>query len=131
MVNQSSPEAAIDNIVIGLNKSCTESESSKLLGITWNNQSDEFLFCFSELLEHAQGLPVTKRSILKVSAKIFDPLGLISLFVIKLKVLFQTLCVESVDWDKPLKGNGLAQWNCFLSEIRALNKIRIRDVTFH
>ena len=125
VVNQLSSEATIDNTVIGLSKSCTKSESSKLLGITWNSQSDEFLFCFSELLEYAQGLPVTKKSILKVSAKIFDLLGLISPFVIKLKVLFQTLCVESVDWDEPLKENALEQWNCFLSEIIALNKLRI------
>ena len=64
-VNTSPPVAALDNTLIGLDKSCAESESSKLLGIMWNSPSDEFLFCFSELIEYAQGLPVTKRSVLR------------------------------------------------------------------
>ena len=106
-INRSISEAALDNTLIGLDKSHAEPESTKLLGVMWNNLSDEFLFCFSELLEYARGLPFNKRSILKVSAKIFDPLGLLSPLVIKLKVLFQTLCTESVDWDEPLKGKAL------------------------
>ena len=124
-VNQSTPETALDCTLIGLDKSHAESESTRLLGVMWNNIFDEFLFCFSELSEYAQGLPVSKRSILKVSAKIFDPLGLLSPFVIKLKVLFQTLCTESVDWDEPLKGKALEQWNRFRWEIKALNQIKI------
>ena len=81
VINESTPDASPHNTMIGLGKACTESEVSKLLGITWNSQSDEFLFGFSELIEHAQELSVTKRSLLKVTARIFDPLGLISPFV--------------------------------------------------
>lgn len=42
-VNELSPEAPLDNTLIGhgLSKSCTESEVSKLLGITWNSQFDD------------------------------------------------------------------------------------------
>lgn len=54
-VDESAPRASLDNTLIGFGKSCTESEVSKLLGITWNSQTDEFLFCFSELIEYAQG----------------------------------------------------------------------------
>ena len=120
-----SPEAQLDNTLIGMSKSCTESEVSKLLGITWNSQSDEFLFHFTELIEYAQGLPITKRLLLKVSAKIFDPLGLISPFIIKLKIIFQTLCAESVVWDGPLKGKALKQWSSFMAEAKALSQLRV------
>ena len=96
-VNAPSSNAPLNSTVIDLGKACTESEVSKLLGVTWSSQTDEFLFCFSDLIEYAQGLPVTKRSLLKViTARIFDPLGLINPFIIKLKVLFQALCAESV-----------------------------------
>ena len=54
---------------------------SKLLGITWNNHSDEVLFNFSELIEYARNLPVTKRSVPKITAKIFDLLGFLIPFV--------------------------------------------------
>ena len=70
-----------------------ESKLSKLLGVTWNSDTDQFMFCFSELA-YVNELPATRCSVLKVSAKIFDPLGLISPFVVRLKILFQTLCIE-------------------------------------
>ena len=125
VINESTPDALPHNTTIGLGKACTESEVSKLLGITWNSQSDEFLFGFSELIEYAQELSITKRSLLKVTARIFDPLGLISPFVVKLKILFQTLCAESVAWDEPLQGSALDQWNCFMSEARALRQLSV------
>ena len=124
-INESPSEAPLDNSLIDLGKSCTESEVSKLLGITWSSSTDEFLFCFSELIEYAQGLLVTKRSLLKVTARIFDSLGLISPLIIKLKILFQSLCVESVKWDEPLQGRALEQWNCFVSEARALSQLSV------
>ena len=70
-------------------------------------------------------MSVTKRSLLKVTARIFDPLGLISPFVVKLKILFQTLCAESVAWDEPLQDGALDQWNCFMSEARALRQLSV------
>ena len=76
-------------------------------------------------MENAQGLPVTKWSLLKVTARIFDPLGLISPFIIKLKILFQSVCEESVKWDEPLQGRALEQWNCFVSEARALSQLSV------
>ena len=48
---------------------------------------------------------MTKRSVLKVSAKIFDPLGLLSPFIVKLKLLFRSLCSESINWDDPVEGD--------------------------
>ena len=124
-VNTPSSDTLLNGTVIDLGKACTESEVSKLLGVAWSSQTDEFLFCFSDLIEYAQGLPVTKRSLLKVTARIFDPLGLISPFIIKLKVLFQALCAESVKWDEPLQDKALEQWNCFVSEARAFSQLSV------
>ncbi|XP_078374406.1 uncharacterized protein LOC144657946 [Oculina patagonica] len=97
----------------------------KVLGVNWNTKGDEFLFNFTELIKLANTLSVTKRSLLKISAKIFDPLGFLSPYVIRLKVMFQELCAEKIDWDQELHGNWLSKWNLFLSELESLNKIRI------
>ena len=107
-----------------------ESELSKLLGITWNSDTDQFMFCFSELIAYVNELPATKRSVLKVSAKIFDPLGLISPFVVRLKMLFQTLCIEGRSWDELLVGSAQEQWKRFTNELKALDKIRIPQCYF-
>ena len=51
------------------------------------------------------------------SAKIFDPLGVLSPFVIKLKSFFQQLCVEKVDWDEDLQGQLCLKYRSLLSEL--------------
>ena len=96
----------------------------------WNSDSDEFTFCFSELVNLVNKLPASQRSLLKVTASIFDPLGLLSPFVIKLKLLFQTLCHRRVGWDEPLAGNSLKQWNVFLFDFPVLNEIQIPHCYF-
>ncbi|XP_067047620.1 uncharacterized protein [Acropora muricata] len=97
----------------------------KVLGVNWNTKADEFLFNFTELVKFANTLPVTKRSLLKISAKVFDPLGFLSPYVIQLKCMFQELCAEKIDWDQELHGNWLSKWTSFLSELESLNKVRI------
>ena len=97
----------------------------KLLGVGWNSCSDEFSFGFSELIDQVDKLSPSRRSLLKVAASIFDPLGIISPFVIRLKMLFQTLCCQRADWDQPLEGDYLKQWREFRSEFEVLNETRI------
>ena len=38
----------------------------KILGVEWNVSKDEFIFTFSDIIETAESLPVTKRNILKI-----------------------------------------------------------------
>ena len=66
----------------------------KVLGSIWDTSTDQFTFVLSDLSEKAKLLPATKRSLLKVLVKIFDPLGLLSPFTIQWKVLFQEICSE-------------------------------------
>ena len=47
----------------------------KVLGLNWNTLSDELYFDFHCLHKYAISLPLTKRSILRVTAKIFDPMA--------------------------------------------------------
>lgn len=51
----------------------------------------------------SSGLEVPSESaVFKLSARIFDPLGLVSHLVIRLKTLFTSLCTDSVNWDDPI-----------------------------
>ena len=61
--------------------------------------TDKFHFRVRELIEHAKSLPSTKRSVLKASAKIFDPMEVLSQFKVNFKILFQLLCCVSVASD--------------------------------
>ena len=77
-----------------------DSNIVKVLGSIWNIATNEFTFNLSDLAEQAKVLPTTKRSLLKILAKIFDPLGLLSPFTIQWKALFQVLCNQCTDWDE-------------------------------
>ena len=57
----------------------------KLLGINWNFESDEFCYNLQEMVEYAQSLPCTKRSVLELSEKVFDPTGLVTPFTVNMK----------------------------------------------
>ena len=97
----------------------------KVLGMNWNTHTDEILFNFSELCNYASSLPLTKRSVLKVTAKIFDPMGFLSPLTVEMKILFQELCIEQTKWDTELKGKSLRQWKSFLEELSLIDCYRI------
>ena len=77
----------------------------KTLGVCWDTASDEISFDFTDLIESENTLQATKRSLLKLTAKVFDPLGLLSPLTITMKWEFQSLCVERLQWDVELQEN--------------------------
>ena len=97
----------------------------KVLGSIWNTTSDELEFNLSDLAKQAQLLPPTRRSLLKISAKIFDPLGLLSPFSIKCKVLFQILCNENMSWDEELNDEHFKTWHLLIDELQTLNDVSV------
>ena len=84
--------------------------SIKILGISWNVETDEFEYDLNDMGDYARTLPVMKRSVLRL-AKIFDPLGFLAPFTIVIKMLFQVLCMQHHNWDDPLVGELLCAWN--------------------
>lgn len=98
---------------------------SKLLGLLWDSKDDYFKYDFTKLLQFAKVVPPIKRSLLQITAKIFDPLGFLSPFVIKLKVMFQKLHPGGKDWDTEIKDTLLEQWKIMLSDMKLLNRIEV------
>lgn len=75
-----------------------EDDSLKVLGVMWNPLDDTFRVKIT-----ASTLPViTKRIVLAVTAKAFDPLGWVAPVVIRAKILMQYLWTLKADWDEPL-----------------------------
>lgn len=103
------------------NKPC----SVKVLGLNWNCKTDEIKYDLSELVSYAATLSPTKRSVLRLTAKIFDHLGLLAPFTITMKVWFQALCVQGVNWDDMLDGESLAMWKRLIQDFSALHDVRV------
>ncbi|ESO98545.1 hypothetical protein LOTGIDRAFT_174191 [Lottia gigantea] len=66
--------------------------SNSVLGQKWDNKFDIFQFDFDKILSCVSTDLVTKRTVLSITAKFFDHLGLISPVVLLFKLCLQTLC---------------------------------------
>jgi len=61
------------------------------------------------------GSKATKRQIIGITARLYDPLGFMAPVIIRIKMFFQELCVRKVEWDEPLTGQLLSKWNVLIS----------------
>ena len=93
-----------------------------MLGLDWDTGNDQLYFNLDEVTKYSCNLPPTKRSVLRLSAKIFDPLGFLSPFIVQLKILFQRLCVNKTNWDHPLQEHTLEEWNKLVTDLRVLSQ---------
>ena len=89
----------------------------RALGLKWSHQSDALIFTFNEDVI-AKG-PATKRSVLSLIARLFDPLGLLAPVIVKAKIFLQSLWTAPIQWDDPLPDSLAAQWTEFLQEMRS------------
>ena len=69
-------------------KILTETPERKILELTWKNIEDNFIFQFDVLFQFAKELPLCKRSVLKVAANLYDPLGFLSPLFTTIKIIF-------------------------------------------
>ena len=68
-----------DKIYEGIKEIASEvCVEKKVLGLAWDISKDTINFCFEHLVEEAFDLQMTNRSNLSISARIYEPLGLLS-----------------------------------------------------
>lgn len=95
---------------------------TKILGLTWNRNSDEFEYTVQlPPLE----TPVTKRRVISDIARLFDPLGWIAPAIISAKVFIQRIWLAGIDWDQELPPLLLKDWLNFRTDLCQLTQFRI------
>ena len=82
--------------------------------MVWNKEADTFIYRFDALLEIATELPLTKRGLLKLLARVYNPLGLISPILVMLKVAFQETYATEIEWDERLSDHHVRQIKTWL-----------------
>ena len=98
--------------------------------MNWDSANDTLVQDVTHIITFAKSLPITKRSVLKLAAKIFDPLGCINAFTINLKMLFQQLCIDKIEWDKPLTGEYREQYTKLINDLEKVNNVYIHRSLF-
>jgi len=76
-------------------------QTCRALGLSWDPHSDAFVFRLNQDIVNAvEGS--TKRSVLPLSAKLFDPIGWLPPITITAKIFLQKLWRTTLGWDDPL-----------------------------
>lgn len=83
---------------------------SKVLGVRWNVDTDQIVMSLEDIAASAIELEPTKRSIVSLVGRIYDPLGLLSPIVVQFKIFLQELCEAKLGWDEPLPDDLLRKW---------------------
>ncbi|GFU44824.1 pro-Pol polyprotein [Nephila pilipes] len=100
-------------------------QSSKVLGIPCNVLHDYFTIDMKGLLELDTSKPVTQKIVLQSDGKIYDPVGFLSPYTIKLKFLLQELWLRKLAWDDELPPDIYATWLQWRSELPLLSELKI------
>ena len=97
-------------------------EIVKVLGVTWHPDDDTFSFLGQRL---PVGMVPTKRLVLSLIARLFDPLGLLTPFVMVAKCLFQDLWERKLDWDDPLPDDLSDLFSRWMLDCQLLEQVKI------
>ena len=102
-VNQDLKESEIS---YAKDKLGTKSEQCKLLGLTWDKNSDTLSVSFPQ-----KPVAPTKREVLSKVAKVFDPLGLVTPLLLQGKLIYRDACLEKCAWDAELPKELVKRWD--------------------
>ncbi|GFY09339.1 integrase catalytic domain-containing protein [Trichonephila clavipes] len=95
--------------------------SVKTLGISWKPFEDCFVFKVSVSAKHIY----TKREVLSVIAKLYDPLGFLGPVIAKAKVFLQQLWQCKLDWDDVLPNSIANEWREFVTTLKCIEEVKI------
>ena len=91
-----------------------------ILGMSWNTDADTFTI---KKLEFPSYPNLTKRQLLSLVSRTFDPLGLVSPLTIRGKLLMQRAWSEEMSWDAPLDQKYLSEWKNLQSDLESVHTV--------
>ncbi|GFQ90395.1 integrase catalytic domain-containing protein [Trichonephila clavata] len=118
-----------------VNVDCREtSEESgvplKILGIIWDNVNDNLSIDIKQFEKLSKLVKVTKRVILSACGMLFDPIGIMNPFAIRMKILLQTMWESGISWDECVPSDIKATFLEWTNEIEILKQFKIPRLYF-
>lgn len=100
----------------------TEGERVRVLGVTWCRDDDTLSFTGDHL---PAGVVPTKRVVLSLLARVYDPLGLLTPFTVLARCLFQELWELKLDWDEVLPDEAAEVFCRWMDGCRQLHDVKV------
>lgn len=93
------------------------------LGLLWDLQTDTIRFKVS-----SENKPSTRRGVLSVVNRLYDPLGFIAPVIIQGKIILRKVVSDTSDWDEALPDYLLEEWEKWKNDLPDLEKLQIPRV---
>lgn len=106
-----------------------ESNNLKVLGLWWDPQEDLLFYQInaSRIGNHLidGSIIPTKREVLRILMMLFDPLGLLTHFVVHGKIIIREIWLTNVDWDQKIKEDQFQKWQKWTHALHNISEVRI------
>lgn len=106
-----------------------EIDNEKVLGMWWNTAADTFTY---SLIYNKTNVEVlsgrrtpTKRDVLRTLMSIFDPLGLLTFFLVFVKILLQEIWRSAIDWDQEINEEQLRKWSKWVAILPKVETLQV------
>lgn len=116
MLNSVPPKACVGSVSFDLK----DDHSVKVLGLHWYTNTDNFAYH-----TQVQATSSTKRKVLSVIPRLFDPIGALGLMLLWAKCFMQQFWSDKLDWDDPLPVQLLCEWQQFLTKLPSIFKLTL------
>ena len=119
-------EKGLKNEIVGILSPALDGQQ-KALGLRWDTKSDKFKFDPSSIVQAAEeiGEGITKRKILSISARVFDPIGFLAPTTLLLKIIYQKLWEIGTGWDDEATPEVKDTWKIIMSGLKDFSKLEI------
>ena len=97
------------------------SDNSKMLGLSWEPENDHIYFDHSSLDQENND---TKTAVASLLAKIYDPLGLVSPFVLKARQVLKKTHQLKLGWKQKLPEELIPEWHEWVDQIKDLTPLQ-------
>lgn len=94
----------------------------RVLGVRWLPEEDVLVFDRAPIVPH---LVITKRVLLSIIARLFDPVGFVGPVIMTAKILFQRLWCLGLEWDENVPEDIQDQVTDWLRGLSSLTSLRI------
>ena len=97
----------------------------QVLGMGWDTQSDTLHVAPIEITRALPERPATKRQVLQITSRPYDPLGLFLPVTIAGKILFQDTWTRGLAWDETLHPDIAVKWSAWTSGLHLLSDVHV------
>ncbi|VDN24440.1 unnamed protein product [Cylicostephanus goldi] len=110
---------------IALTDKAEDTRGPKVSGIQWETNGDKLVI----RCDTPKASAITKRTVLKMQASIYDPLGWLLPLLIRAKIFFQSLWSKSYTWDEILSEEAIKMWKKLQESMLGFHKEIPRKIT--